>query len=190
MAAPTAAPMMPGSEMVAGLADTDTQSCYGDSGGPMMRFNADGTMTVVGVVSGGLSSLRSVCDYDGVYATFRSDVIDFLHQAQAWEDPCGDVSDSGNCADSNTLTYCRTQIVAGVREIVTTDCSASGTECVENEYGAGCGDAPEPPPVEADGGVDVGEEPAEESDEAVLDVEGMLESRFRPSFFSEATWKK
>lgn len=181
--------MMPGSEMVAGLADTDTQSCYGDSGGPMMRFNADGSMTVVGVVSGGLSSARSVCDYGGVYATFRSDVIDFLNAAKAWEDPCGDVPDSGSCSDSNTLTYCRTQIIAGIREVVTTDCSASGTECVANEHGAGCGEAPEPPPVGEDGGtpsVDAGAEDAEPA----LDVDGMLRQRYFPSFSNEAEWQK
>lgn len=176
--------LMPGSEIVAGLADKDTQSCYGDSGGPMMRFNEDGTMTIFGVVSGGLSSLRSVCDYGGVYATFRPDVIEFLQDAQAWEDPCGDVSDSGSCNGDTTLTYCRTQIVAGIREIVTTDCSASGTECVQNEYGAGCGEAPEPPPVDVDGGA------SEPDDAPMLDVETMLKSRFYPAFSHQARWAK
>jgi hypothetical protein len=183
--------MMPGSEMVAGLAETDTQSCYGDSGGPMMRFNADGTMTIFGVVSGGLDSRRSVCDFGGVYATFRSDVVDFLHEAQAWEDPCGDVPDVGTCSDSNTLTSCRTQIVAGVREVVATDCGESGTECVENEYGAGCGAAPEPPPVEVDGGapiVDAGS--AEPGETPALDVEGMLKARYYWAAGNAADWKK
>jgi Trypsin-like peptidase domain len=183
--------MMPGSEMVAGLADTDTQSCYGDSGGPMMRFNSDGTMTIFGVVSGGLDSRRSVCDFGGVYATFRSDVVDFLHEAQAWEDPCGSVPDSGSCSDSNTLTYCRTQIIAGIREVVTTDCSDSETECVENEYGAGCGAAPEPPPTEVDGGagveVDAG---AEEVETPGLDVAGMLKARYYWPAGNEADWKQ
>lgn len=178
--------MMPGSEIVAGLAETDTQSCFGDSGGPMARFNADGTMTVFGVVSGGLSSNRSVCDYGGVYATFRSDVVDFLEGAKAWEDPCGDVPDTGTCTDSATLSACRTQIIAGVREVVTTDCSASGESCVENEYGAGCGEAPEPP-VEPGEPADAG---GAEEEEPAVDVEGMLKSRYFAPFVAEVEWIK
>lgn len=180
--------MIPGSEMVAGLAETDTQSCYGDSGSPMLRFNADGTMTTFGVVSGGLSSNRSTCDFGGVYATFTAETAEFIETATAWVDPCGDVGAEGTCADATTRTYCQTAIIAGVRELVTETC-ADGVTCEENEYGAGCGAAPEPPPVEVDGGGPVGPDGGV-AEAPVLDVESMVAKRYYPiEVQSHPAWK-
>jgi Trypsin len=183
--------LIPGYEMVAGVAEGDTQSCYGDSGGPMLRFNADGTWTALGVVSGGLSSQRSACDFGGVYATFGEDIVNFLAEAVTWQDPCGEVTTAGTC-DGDQLLTCETTLIAGVREVTATDCAAEGLPCVTSEGGASCGAPPGPPVAIEDGGTggntDGGAPAAHHA--VSLDVEGMVAARFHPQFESPPRWQK
>ena len=134
-------------EVVTGLAASDTQSCFGDSGGPLAGFT-NGHWETYGVVSGGLSSLRSACDFGTVYSTFGPDSLAFLQKAVTWTDPCGDVSAQGQC-DGNVATRCETSLVAGIRRLQTEDCAAQGLTCVASGAGVGCGAVPEPVAAQA-----------------------------------------
>ena len=130
--------LLDGDEAVTGEAAGDTQSCYGDSGSPLMKYTAGIGWQTYGVVSGGVGSLRSVCDYGTVFATFGPDVYAFLEDARNWEDPCGDVGESGLC-DGNTAVHCVTDLSAGVREMSEENCDDSGRTCVLLDDGARCG---------------------------------------------------
>lgn len=71
-------------ELYAGNAPGDTQSCEGDSGGPLGRFTPEGTFEVFGVVSGGANSARSQCDNGQVFATFGPEVFALLERERSW----------------------------------------------------------------------------------------------------------
>ena len=130
--------LLPGNETVTGTAESDTQTCYGDSGGPLMKYVSGVGFQIYGVVSGGLSSNRAACDYGTVFATFTPDVIDFLEDARTWEDPCGDVGEAGMC-DGNIAVNCVTDLGDGIRTLESEDCDAIGETCVMNGEGAFCG---------------------------------------------------
>lgn len=70
--------LLEGHEAVTGRAPGDTQSCSGDSGGPLARRTLDGTWQTFGVVSGGLYSARSVCDYGTVFSSFGPESLAFV----------------------------------------------------------------------------------------------------------------
>jgi hypothetical protein len=74
-------------EVYAGNAPGDTQSCEGDSGSPLGRITPDGTFETFGVVSGGASSARSVCDNGQVFATFGPEVFALLERERDWSSP-------------------------------------------------------------------------------------------------------
>lgn len=134
-------------EAVTGLAPSDTQSCFGDSGGPLARFTRAGGWQTFGVVSGGLSSLRSVCDFGTVFSTFGPATFAFIEESLDWVDPCGDVSASGACEGSVAVT-CETNFIGNIRRLVQVDCAEQGLECVSSDAGTGCGSVPPPePPV-------------------------------------------
>ncbi len=142
-------------EAVTGLGPRDTQSCYGDSGSPLLRLTSDGVWETYGVVSGGFSSLRSVCDFGTVFSTFGTEAFTFLEQAVEWEDPCGDVPSKGVC-DGNTAISCTTNVLEGVREISEQDCEDTDEQCFNSSLGALCGTpgvpqtlaaAAKPPPI-------------------------------------------
>jgi hypothetical protein len=183
----TAFELIPGYEMVAGLGKEDTQSCYGDSGGPMLRFNADGTRTTFAVVSGGLDSVRSACDFGGVYATFGEEVVDFLASATKWQDPCGSTSEQGSC-EGDLLLSCKTNLIAGTRQIQALNCAADSLPCVANQYGAACGAAPLPP-SEPEATGDAGTAVAQSNSETP-DVKDLLASRFHPQIATQKHWRK
>jgi hypothetical protein len=134
-------------EAVTGLAPTDTQSCFGDSGGPLARFTRGGGWQTYGVVSGGLSSLRSVCDFGSVFSTFGPETFAFIQGSLDWVDPCGDVSAAGAC-DGDVAVTCETNFIGNIRRLVEVDCSAEGLTCVSSEAGTGCGSIPPPEPTE------------------------------------------
>jgi hypothetical protein len=130
--------LYPGHEAVTGIAPTDTQSCYGDSGGPLARVTRDGTWVSYGVVNGGVNSLRSECDFGTVFSTFGPESLAFLQASRQWEDPCGDVTAAGECLNG-TAIHCETDLLTGTREVVEEDCIAQGKQCVIVPSGAACG---------------------------------------------------
>lgn len=131
-------------EAVTGGAPLDTQSCNGDSGGPLLRIGANGEWLTYGVVSGGYYSSRLYCDYGTVFATFGPTTLAFLEASRTWQDPCGDVGAAGVC-DGSVLQRCETSFIGNRRRLVTTDCAAQGEPCATSEAGAACGEAPPPP---------------------------------------------
>lgn len=134
-------------EAVTGLGATDTQSCFGDSGGPLALFQRNGVTETYGVVSGGLGSLRMACDFGTVFSTFGPQTIAFLEASREWVDPCGDVSSEGLC-DGNLARNCETNFNGNIRRLTEEDCGAAGLTCVTAETGAGCGAPPDPEPAE------------------------------------------
>lgn len=141
------AELLDGYEAVTGRAPGDTQSCSGDSGGPLAQRDAQGTWRSYGVVSGGLSSARSVCDYGSVFAVFGAETLAFLQEARSWVDPCGDVPPLGECRGTRAVR-CQTSLLNDVRRLVQRDCGALGQACALSPAGADCaeqaGAAPAP----------------------------------------------
>lgn len=144
--------LLPDDEVATGTAPHDTQSCNGDSGGPLVRYEAGVGFRTYGVVSGGFGSNRSQCDYGTVFASFGPEVMDFIATAQAWEDPCGDVTAAGACSD-NVAQNCATDVYAGIRELTEQDCSDTGEVCELFPGGAACGTPPEIEPDPTSKGV-------------------------------------
>ena len=129
--------LLDGYEAVTGRSAGDTQTCSGDSGGPLALQNDDGGWQTYGVVSGGLFSLRSVCDYGSVFATFGPDTLAFLRSARGWQDPCAELPALGECRGS-VAVRCDTRLLDGVRQSVERDCAADGQECFLAPDGADC----------------------------------------------------
>jgi len=134
-------------EVVTGGAPGDAQACFGDSGSPLIRFDKTNQRYVAfGVVSGGVGSSESICDFGAVYATFGPDVNDFLKRARRWRDPCGDFNDLGACVD-NTAKRC-TQPAEGPRRTVALNCDLIGMQCNwDPSAGVACGTTPLAPPL-------------------------------------------
>lgn len=129
--------LLDGYEAVTGGEPGDTQTCSGDSGGPLAQQAPDGSWQTYGVVSGGLYSAASVCDYGSVFATFGPETLGFLTQAVSWVDPCGDVPAQGVCHGSLAVR-CETRLRNQVRRLVARDCSGTGEECFLATDGAAC----------------------------------------------------
>lgn len=162
-------------EAVAGLAPSDTQSCFGDSGGPLARFTRASGWHTFGVVSGGLSSVRSVCDFGTVFSTFGAETFAFLEGTLDWVDPCGDVGAAGTCEGDVAVT-CETNFIGNIRRRVEVDCSAEALECVSSETGTGCGSIPPPEPSDP---------PEPGAEELLLET---LEQAFRPVVARGLAW--
>jgi trypsin len=124
-------------EAVTSTEPGDTQSCTGDSGGPLALLAADGGFDTYAVVSGGPTSASSVCDFGQVFATFGPDVFPFVEGATSWTDPCGDVSASGECA-GRSARRCETSFANDVRRLLEQDCGATGQSCVMGGAGPEC----------------------------------------------------
>jgi len=132
------APLLDGYEAVAGGRQPgDVQSCVGDSGGPLALRAADGSWQTYGVVSGSLYSTSSSCDFGTVFATFGPDSLAFLRNAQAWQDPCGDVPAEGECR-GGAAVQCATSLFDDRRELLTRDCGESAQDCFLGPNGAEC----------------------------------------------------
>jgi hypothetical protein len=128
-------------EVVAGKASGDTQSCELDSGGPLALVDENGDWQSFGVVSAGPRLARPICAFGQVFAVFGPETIAFLEAERAWDDPCGEVSAAGRC-DGTRLERCESSFATNVRRRVNSDCSASGSVCVESSEGASCAAAP------------------------------------------------
>lgn len=146
-------------EAVAGTSTDDTQSCTGDSGGPLGRVTDDGRFETFAVVSGGPSSTLSVCDYGQVFATFGPSTYPFVAAAANWTDPCGDVDARGEC-DGTVARRCQTSFASAVRQLVADDCGVIGQSCVLGLDGAACSDS----------GEDAGVTPSDAALDATVDA--------------------
>lgn len=127
-------------EVVAGGAPGDSQPCYGDSGGPLLKKRAsDGLMTIWGVTSGIIGNASGTCrNYGAVYAALDTTVSDFLDQAKRWVDPCAGVNAVGRCV--GTVAERCTLISEGKRRKVSFDCAAVDLTCeLQTDGSVGCG---------------------------------------------------
>jgi hypothetical protein len=129
--------LLDGYEAVTGRAPGDTQTCSGDSGGPLALQAEDGSWQTYGVLSGGLYSGHSVCDYGSVFATFGPDTLAFVTRAQSWVDPCGELPARGECRGSVAVS-CDTGLIEARRDLVSRDCAESGQVCFLGTNGVEC----------------------------------------------------
>lgn len=125
--------LLAGYEAFVGAGEGDAQTCYGDSGSPLVRIEG-GQLRVHGVVSGGIRTNQLACDYGTVYATLGPDVLAFAKKASTWSDPCGDTEIDGVC-EGFTAKRC-TALDEGPRRVTKTDCSLLGQTCGQDETGA------------------------------------------------------
>ena len=108
------------------------QGCFGDSGGPLLEAASPGSYVVRGVVSGGIRSPESVCDYGTVFAALEGETLVAVDAARAWRDPCGNVGQDNRCAGS-AVVRC-SSFAEGERRLIRSECpssmtcSAAGTE--------------------------------------------------------------
>lgn len=128
-----------GYEAAFGGAPGDAQSCYGDSGSPIVKVSSSGVITAYAVVSGGLGSNSLMCDFGGVDAIFGPDVKSFLNTAIKWVDPCKGLSVEGICSGA-TAKRC-TSPNEGPRRLVSFNCKSIGQACaIQPDGTAGCSD--------------------------------------------------
>jgi len=133
--------LMDGYEAMFGGKPGDAQACYGDSGSPIIKANAKGTLIAYGVISGGLGSNSLICDYGGVDAVFGPEVKTFLDTAKKWVDPCNGLSVAGECR-GKVATRC-TSPLEGPRRLVKFNCASLGQVCaIQPDQTAGCSDPP------------------------------------------------
>jgi V8-like Glu-specific endopeptidase len=128
-----------GYEALFGGAKGDAQACYGDSGSPIVRSDANGNLLAYGVISGGIGSSQLVCDYGGVDALFGPDVMPFLQTAKRWVDPCKGATVEGKCSGKSAVRC--TSPLEGPRRLVKFNCGSLGQVCALQPDGtAGCSD--------------------------------------------------
>ncbi|MCH9680080.1 MAG: trypsin-like serine protease [Deltaproteobacteria bacterium] len=116
-------------EATFGGAPGNAQTCFGDSGGPVMRLQ-DGQLTVFGVASATVSTTTQLCDWGGIYATLGPAALDLVQAALA----CDLVTAQGTCDGVSTVQRCKPPIEGGW-DVVETDCSLFGLVCGEDPAG-------------------------------------------------------
>ena len=129
--------LLEGYEVVTGKGAGDTQSCEGDSGSPLALVAADGAFETYGVVSGGVDSARSACDFGQVFATFGPAVYQMLEQERGWTDPCGELDARGVC-EGSVARRCQTSFASALRGPSEQDCALLEQDCVTTDAGAAC----------------------------------------------------
>jgi hypothetical protein len=120
--------LLEGYEAYVGNGPGDAQPCFGDSGSPLVKPNAQGDLVAYAVTSGGIASNDLVCDFGAVYGAFGPEVVTFLQAAMNWQDPCNGISKDGVC-DGDVASRCTT-LNEGQRRLTVTDCSLFGETCV------------------------------------------------------------
>jgi hypothetical protein len=110
-------------EAYAGGAEGDSQPCYGDEGGPLVR-NVNGQVRLFGV----MSRLFVYCQRGAVYTRFTPELRDFVATALRWRDPCEGVSRLGHCVGAVAVRC--TDRVEGERRVVRFDCNLLAQTCV------------------------------------------------------------
>lgn len=127
-------------EVVVGGAAGDSQPCYGDSGGPLLRKRAaDGKLTVWGLTSGIIGVRSGRCHpYGSVYAALDPSVSEFFDQAKQWVDPCEGLSSAGRC--NGTIAERCTILAEGKRRKLAFDCASVDLTCeMQSDGSVGCG---------------------------------------------------
>jgi hypothetical protein len=107
-----------------GGTDSDTQPCYADEGGPIVR-SVGGVVSVFGVFS---RAPIDACANGGIYATFNPSTKAFIDAAAAWVDPCADTSVNGKCVVTSAVRC--SSVNEGKRRLITLDCSLLNQVCV------------------------------------------------------------
>ena len=127
------------SEVVVGGAPSDSQPCYGDSGGPLLRKREDGQLAVWGVTSGIIGVASGKCHPLGsVYAALDTTVTAFFDRAKQWVDPCEGMSSVGRC--NGTVAERCTILAEGKRRKLAFDCGSVDLTCeTESDGSIGCG---------------------------------------------------
>ena len=139
--------LLPEYEATFGNAPGNAQACFGDSGGPILRW-VNGKLTVFGVTSGGLGTIGQICDWGGVYSMLAPAALDVVDRGVA----CGLVPEEGQCTGT-VLQRCAPPSEGGW-EVVSTDCSLFGFDfiCAADSAGeVGC--MPDPCFGLPDGGI-------------------------------------
>jgi hypothetical protein len=129
----------PGYEALLGRLPGEAVNCYGDSGGPVLAERGN-TMFLYGVINGTEYSVANVCDYGSFAAVFGPDTMNFLRKARTWQDPCGCVTERGQCR-GHTAVRC-SGIGEGERRLVVTRCEETSQVCIDDGTRVGCGTAP------------------------------------------------
>ena len=138
-----------GYEAWAGFAAGDTQTCHGDSGGPLIGKLSDGSKAIFGVVSGGWFSRDLTCDYGTFYATIGDKTQQLIQDALKWTDPCSDLTVQGRC--EGTVAARCTGKWEGNRRATRVDCDDVGLACGADAAGqVACVDPAQPAPPHVD----------------------------------------
>ena len=125
-------------EVWAGHVSGDSQTCHGDSGGPLIAkvANESGQVEkmIFGVVSGGWFSRDLPCDYGTYYATFGSRTQALIESTLAWSDPCaGGLTEMGRCEGTEAVRC--TGKWEGNRRATRVDCGVLDLACGQDAVG-------------------------------------------------------
>lgn len=124
----------------AGGLSGEAQPCDGDAGGPLLRMNEAGQLTVYAILSGGIyaNAPNKICDYGATYSAFDQTMLDFIEHAKGWVDPCAGLDSVGRCSGS-VAERC-SGFGEGDRRRLVFDCADVGLSCeTQNDGSIGCG---------------------------------------------------
>jgi hypothetical protein len=154
--------MLVGYDAYLGNKPGNVQTCYGDSGGPLLA-KENGVLKIFGTVSGGMPSENLACDFGSFYAAIGPKTLAAINKALTYKDPCRQganvVSVKGAC--NGTVANRCSGHFEGERRLSTIDCADLDLACVTDSAGkATCGDAgstplSEPTPIAAPTGTSI-----------------------------------
>ena len=121
--------MFEGVDALFGGLPGDADTCFGDSGGPLLTTVA-GVPTVMAVVSGGFASREKLCDFGGFDAVLGPAALEMVEREIA----CPFVPAAGSC-DGDVAVRCSVA-GEGPRRLLRTDCSTLLQTCGRDAAGA------------------------------------------------------